>query len=161
MRKYTTRLARPCLFVALLISATPVRADCLADEVLLYEDDAAWYCQKIGGPEVTNEIASDLDRHLLDGPRDEMLGVEWQFRKQVIEAVGRLARQKYPYLWGGKFILRAGDREVNVCFADDCPPPQDVHGVDCSGSAAYGMTKAVCLLEGFRRLSGSKMSRLP
>ena len=145
------------IVAALFLSCSSAFAQCAADEVLVGEDDRYYYCGKQIASAHVRGVLKDMDDLLSDGP-GSMLGKEWQFRKTVIEAAGRLLRDHYPTYYGGKLQIRQPDGKIfNVCVGPECGGFSGI-GVDCSGFLEFAVHTA-CIVGGF--YEGGGRLRLP
>jgi hypothetical protein len=152
--------------VSLHVFSLKAYAQCNPGDFLIDEDEFYYYCgKKLLAPAIT-EIANDLESYLLKGPPpEELLGEQWRYRKEIVEAAASLAKKGsepgMQYGFGGKLIIQSKGRIKPMCVSkkpggrNQCD--DESRSIDCSGLVAYSDRYAACFTSGFYQAACSKL----
>jgi hypothetical protein len=137
------------LLVSVFLGFTPsVGAQCRPGDVLVGEDEHAYYCEVVAKYNEVVDVLSEIKDYFLNPPNEELLGNAWRIRKAVIDTAGCVAKAKTQYEFGSKFEV-----------SDDCINSEGKK-IDCSGLTGYSDEVAGCAVSAVYSASTNTLAGL-
>lgn len=117
---------RRAVLISILLAAINAGAQqpgCKPGDYQIGEDEKNIYCESVPSRSALEQIGDYLRDYQGDSA---MIGVEWRFRKALIDELGCLARDQAAYRWGGRPPVGA-----------ECVRGAQRLEMDCSGALAH------------------------